>query len=145
EYLNLRGNQDPRAPLHVKVTRLLRYYQRLIRYAHRTPSSLFHILWLNKFEIFDRTLLNILYRMTGKRLILTVHNVNMGKRDGHDGWVNRITLRTMYSLMDHLLVHTAASKQELVDEFHVPSDKVTVIPFGLNTYVPDTALSRREA
>jgi D-inositol-3-phosphate glycosyltransferase len=145
EYLNLRGNQDPSARLHTKMVRVMRYYQRLIHYAHRTRSRLFHILWLNKFELLDRTLVNALYRIKGKRLILTVHNVNMRKRDGRDGWLNRSTLGTMYSLMDHLLVHTTAAKQELVNEFNVPSERISVIPFGLNTYVPDTSLSRREA
>jgi D-inositol-3-phosphate glycosyltransferase len=145
EYLNLRGNQDPGARLVTKVVRVMRYYQRLTHYAHRTRSRLFHILWLNKFELLDRTLLNALYRTRGKRLVLTVHNVNMRKRDGRDGWLNRASLRTMYSLMDHLLVHTTAAQQELVNEFHVPSERISVIPFGLNTYVPDTALSRREA
>src|SRR5262245_42232206 len=88
EYLNLRGSQDPGAPLHIKVVRVLRYYRRLVRYAHRTPSSLFHILWLNKFDFLDRTLMNVFYRIVGKRLILTVHNVNARKRDGRDHWMN---------------------------------------------------------
>jgi len=145
EYLNLRGNQDPRAPFYTKVVRLLRYYYRLIRHTRRTPSTLFHILWLNKFKVLDRTVLNLIYRMMGKRLVLTVHNVNTAKRDGHDGWVNRATLRTMYALMDHLFVHTPDAKRELVEEFRVSPEKVTVIPFGLNTYVPDTSLSRRDA
>ncbi len=145
EYLNLRGNQDPTAQLHTKVVRVIRYYQKLIQHAHRTRSTLFHILWLNKWELLDRTLMNVLYRIKGKRLILTVHNVNARKRDGHDGWLNRITLRAMYSLMDHLLVHTEQSKQELVTEFGVSPRKISVIPFGLNTYVPDTPLSRQEA
>lgn len=145
EYLNLRGNQDPGAPLHTKAVRVIRYYLRLIHYAHRTRSRLFHILWLNKFELLDRTLLNLLYRIRGKRLILTVHNVNLRKRDSGDGWLNRVTLRAMYSFMGHLLVHTEQSKQELVAEFGVSPQKISVIPFGLNTYVPDTPLSRREA
>src|SRR5262245_23963342 len=145
KYLNLRGNQDPNVRLYTKAVRVMRYYQRLIQYAHRTRSRLFHILWLNKFDVLDRTLMNALYRIKGKRLVLTVHNVNMRKRDGRDGWLNRASLKAMYALMDHLLVHTAVAKQELIDEFAVPSERISVIPFGLNTYVPETALSRREA
>ena len=145
KYLNLRGNQDPNARLYTKAVRVMRYYQRLIQYAHRTRSRLFHILWLNKFDVLDRTLMNALYRIKGKRLVLTVHNVNMRKRDGRDGWLNRASLKAMYALMDHLLVHTAVAKQELIDEFAVPAERISVIPFGLNTYVPETALSRREA
>src|SRR5262245_48159440 len=50
-YLNLRGSQDPQAPARDKAARILRYYQNLIGYAAGTESRLFHILWLNKFEV----------------------------------------------------------------------------------------------
>ena len=41
----------------------------------------FHILWNNKFELFDRTLLMLYYRLLGRRVVLTAHNVNAAKRD----------------------------------------------------------------
>jgi D-inositol-3-phosphate glycosyltransferase len=145
QYLNLRGNQDPQAPLHSKIARILRYYQNLLAYTARTESDLFHILWLNKFELLDRTLLNLFYKLHRKKLVFTAHNVNMCKRDGNDTWTNRTTLTAMYSLLDHIFVHTEQSKEELVHDHHVAPDKISVIPFGLNTYVPDTLLSRSEA
>jgi glycosyltransferase involved in cell wall biosynthesis len=145
EYLNLRGDQDPSAPSHAKAARIARYYRHLMSYAATTKSSLFHILWLNKFEFLDRTLLNIFYKLNRKKLIFTAHNVNARKRDGGDGWVNRASLRAMYSILDHIFVHTDASKNELIGEYGVAAGKVSVIPFGLNTYAPDTLLSRSEA
>ena len=144
-YLNLRGSQDPRAPLHAKVARVFRYYQKLISYTARTESRLFHILWLNKFDLLDRTLLNAFYKLNGKKLVFTAHNVNMRKRDGHDTWANQASLRAMYSMLDHIFVHTELSKEELVREYRVAPDKISVIPFGLNTYAPDTPLSKSEA
>jgi D-inositol-3-phosphate glycosyltransferase len=143
-YLNLRGSQQP-APLHSMIIRIVRYYAKLIGYARRTDSRLFHILWLNKFEVFDRTMLMLLYKLLGKKLVFTAHNVNTRKRDGRDSWVNRLTLRAMYWLLDHIFVHTELSKEELLRDYRVAADKVSVIPHGLNTYVPDTALSRAEA
>ena len=96
-------------------------------------------------EIFDRTLLLMYYRVLGKRLVFTVHNVNAGKRDGNDGFLNRLTLRIQYRLVDHLFVHTERMKRELMLDFGVSPEKVSVIPFGINSTVPDTALTRAEA
>jgi D-inositol-3-phosphate glycosyltransferase len=145
EYLNLRGNQNSEAPLHSKVARIVRYYENLIRYTLRTESRIFHILWLNKFELVDRTMLNVFYRMNGKKLVLTAHNVNARKRDGRDSWLNRSSLKTMYSLADHVFVHNEKARMELIGEYHMRPSTVSVIPFGLNMYVPDTTLSRNEA
>src|SRR5262249_45675462 len=79
-YLNLRGSQDRRAPLPVKIARVLRYYWKLVSYTRRTESKIFHVLWLNKVDWFDRTVLNIFYRLSGKKLVFTAHNVNGDKR-----------------------------------------------------------------
>src|SRR5713101_6830111 len=56
-FLNLRGNQAEDATLLRKITRVLTYYARLFRYASSAKPKLFHILWNNKFELFDRTVL----------------------------------------------------------------------------------------
>lgn len=144
-FLNLRGSQDESAPLLTKVTRILRYYLRLIRYALFSRARIFHILWNNKFEHFDRTLLCLLYRAAGRRIVLTAHNVNARKRDGCDSALNRLTLRIQYHLCDHILVHTGLMKAGMVAEFGVPPEKVTVIPFGINDTNPSTSLTRPEA
>ena len=112
-FLNLRGDQSEGAPLHRKVVRILAYYARLAKYVVRSNSRIFHILWNNKFEHFDRTVLMLYYRLFGKRVILTAHNVNTRKRDGRDNWFNRLSLSIQYRLCHHILVHTAAMKDEL--------------------------------
>jgi glycosyltransferase involved in cell wall biosynthesis len=88
---------------------------------------------------------NAFYRLNGKRVVFTAHNVNAKKRDGADTRANRLTLKAMYSRLDHIFVHTESAKEELMFEYGVVPDKITVIPFGLNTFVPDTPLSKREA
>ena len=85
------------------------------------------------------------YRLLGKRLVFTVHNVNVRKRDGNDTLVNRLTLRYQYWLVDHLFAHTQRMADELRAEFGVPAAKVSVIPFGINTTVPNTALTPADA
>lgn len=144
-FLNLRGDMRPDVPLRQKLTRVARYYARLLAYALTSKAPVFHLLWNNKLEFLDRTLLLTYYKLLGKRLVFTVHNVNIRKRDGHDSFANRITLRYQYWLVDHLFVHTQRMAEELRTEFGVPPDKVSVIPFGINSTVPDTTLTPAEA
>jgi glycosyltransferase involved in cell wall biosynthesis len=143
-FLNFR-DQRPDASGAAKVLRVLGYYRRLISYTVSAHPRVFHILWNNKFELFDRTLLMLCYKLMGKRLVLTAHNVNARKRDGRDSFLNRLSLRIQYRLSDHLFVHTDSMKSELLVDFGVGDTKVSVIPFGINNTVPNTILSTAEA
>ena len=144
-FLNLRGNQREDARLAAKVSRVLMYYARLLRYAAIARPKVLHILWNNKFEIFDRTVLMLYYKMLGKKIALTAHNVNAGKRDANDSRLNRQTLGIQYRLADHIFVHTEKMRRELLEEFHVHAGAITVIPFGINDSVPDSALTPAQA
>jgi len=144
-FLNLRGDQRPGVSKTRKVLRVLSYYVKLIRYALTSKPRIFHVLWNNKFQFFDRTVLMLYYKLLGKRIALTVHNVNVGRRDAKDTLGNRLTLRIQYLLSDHLFVHTDKMKVELNEEFGVPQSCVTVIPFGINNAVPNTSLTPAEA
>ena len=144
-FLNLRGDQSEDASFLKKVSRLGRYYLRLMRYSVVAQPRLFHILWNNKIEWFDRTLLMLCYKACRRKVVLTAHNVNAGKRDGRDGFLNRITLKVQYRLADHLFVHTQKMKEEVCDQFGVAAECVTVIPFGINNTTSRTSLSGAEA
>jgi glycosyltransferase involved in cell wall biosynthesis len=144
-FLNLRGDQRPEASRMAKALRVLKYYARLIGYSATAKPKVFHLLWNNKFELFDRTLLMLYYRILGKTITLTVHNVNAGKRDLNDSFLNRLSLGIQYNLCDHIFVHTDGMKHELVADFCIPESKVSVIPFGINNTVPSTSLSSAEA
>jgi len=104
-----------------------------------------HILWNSKIELFDRTLLMLYYKALGKRIALTAHNVNQAKRDSQDNWLNRVTLRIQYHLADHLFVHTQKMKDELLKDFGVADQSVTVIRHPINDAFPDTGLISSEA
>jgi D-inositol-3-phosphate glycosyltransferase len=142
---NLRGAQRPQASRVTKVLRVLNYYFRLICYAAKAKPAIFHILWNNKIEIFDRTLLMLYYKLLGKHLVFTAHNVDKSNRDGGQSFLNRFSLRSQYRLSDHIFVHTEKMKTELVSEFGVLKKKVSVIPFGINNTVPNTSLSTADA
>jgi D-inositol-3-phosphate glycosyltransferase len=144
-FLNLRGDQRSDAGFLEKVRRVFLYYATLIGYAATAKPKIFHILWNNRFEAFDRTLLMLYYRILGKRIVLTVHNVNAKRRDGKDSWLNRLTLKFQYRRADHIFVHTEEMKRQLKGEFGIDVRRVTVIPFGINNDVPDTNLTPAEA
>lgn len=140
-FLNLRGDQNSDVSILKKTLRVLVYYARLIRYAATAKPGIFHLLWNNKFQSFDRTLLMLYYKLLRKKIVLTVHNVNIRKRDSKDSPFNRLTLRIQYQLTDRLFVHTDRMKLELVEEFGVQPSRITVIPFGINNSVPTTSLT----
>jgi glycosyltransferase involved in cell wall biosynthesis len=121
------------------------YYARLIRYAGSTRARLFHILWNNKFEVFDRTFLMLYYKLLGKKITLTAHNINAGIRDSTDTWLNRFTLKIQYRVADHIFVHTEKMKAEILEQFGLARTSVSVIPYGINNAVPTTALTSEEA
>jgi len=140
-YLNFRGDQNPNAPFLKKTSRIVKYYCMLMKYTATTDSRLFHILWLNKFVYLDRTLLNLYYKLMGKRIVFTAHNINDKERDGGDSIFNRLTLRFLYSVVDHIFVHTNKMRQKLVADYAIDEKKITVIPFGINNHVPNSTLT----
>jgi D-inositol-3-phosphate glycosyltransferase len=144
-FINLGGIQDPEARFSKKLFQVLWYYAKLIRYVTTAKPKLFHILWNSKFEYFDRTLLMAYFKIRGKKIALTAHNVNRGKRDSTDSLLNRLTLRIQYQMADHIFVHTDKMRSELFEDFGVREEAVTRIPFGLNVAVPNTSLTPAEA
>ena len=144
-FLNFRGSQNPKTPFAKRLLDLCVYYATLIRYVAFSSPKILHILWNNKLEHFDRTVLMLYYKALGKKIAFTAHNVNQAKRDGKDSWLNRVTLGIQYGLCDHIFVHTQKMKEELCQEFPVAEKAVTVIPFPINNSLPDTKLTPSEA
>lgn len=144
-FLNFQSGWRSNAGLVEKIRRVLGVYGRLLRYALGNSPRVFHILWNGKLVYFDRTLLTLTYKLLGKRLTFTAHNVNTSRRDGTDTWLNRLTLKSQYRLVDRLFVHTDPMKRELSSEYGVVPDRVCVIPFGINNAVPHTDLQPIEA
>ncbi len=144
-FLNLRRNQQANVNTAQKASRILGYYVRLLLYALKAKPKIFHILWNNKFEFFDRTVLMLLYKLLGKKVAFTAHNVNAGIRDSTDSALNRLTLRIQYKLSDHIFVHTEMMKNQLLKDFGIKADAVSVIPYGVNNAVRETKLTSAEA
>lgn len=144
QFRNLHGDKLT-GSLARRVSRVLLFYVRLFRYVVTAKPRIFHILWNNKLQVLDRTVLMLFYKLLGKKVVLTVHNVNASRRDSVDSWLNRSTLRCQYRLLDHLFTHTEKMKHELMNEFGVDEAKITIIPYGVNNAVPFTELTREES
>ena len=144
-FLNFRGSQDQGDKFAAKLYKVMLYYARLLRYAMRSRPAILHILWNNKFEYLDRTLLMLYYKVFGKKIALTAHNVNQAKRDLQDSRLNRLTLKIQYSLADHFFVHTKKMKDELIQDFGVTERAVTVIRHPVNSAFQDTNLTSADA
>lgn len=145
DYYNLVGNQDSDTSISQKVLRVLQYYPRLIIYAARSEAKLFHILWFRKFPYVERTLLNVYFKTLGKKLIFTAHNVDDQARNGQSSLANKLSLRFLYNIVDHILVHTPKMKLELIKEFGIAEEKITVVPHGINDVIPEAKVTRLEA
>jgi glycosyltransferase involved in cell wall biosynthesis len=143
-FLNLHGGQT-NAGVARKIGNVLGFYARLVHYTVTAKPKVFHILWNNKLQLLDRTVVMLLYKIAGKKVVFTAHNVNAGRRDEKDSWLNRITLRIQYKLCDRLFVHTTKMRDELIAQFGVRQDRITVIPYGINNAVPYTALTCEQA
>jgi D-inositol-3-phosphate glycosyltransferase len=144
-FLNFRGNQHKSTNVVEKLWKLAVYYAQLMRYAARSKPRILHILWNNKIELFDRSMLMVYYKLCGKKIAFTAHNVNQARRDAKDSLLNRITLRIQYRLCDHIFVHTKKMKDELCQDFGVAEKTVTVIRHPVNDAFPDTDLTPSEA
>jgi glycosyltransferase involved in cell wall biosynthesis len=85
------------------------------------------------------------YKVLGKKVLLTAHNVNAAERDGKESAMNRWSLKVQYGLVNHIFVHTDKMKEDLVCGYDVAGDKVSIIPFGIYDCVPNTRLTPSEA
>jgi glycosyltransferase involved in cell wall biosynthesis len=144
-FLNFRGDQKRKVNFVEKLANLAKYYALLMRYAARTKPRLLHILWNNKIELFDRTVLMLYYKTLRKKIAFTAHNVNQARRDGKNSLLNRLTLKIQYRLSDAIFVHTQKMKIELIEDFGIPAKAVTVIRHPVNDAFPDTGLTPIEA
>jgi glycosyltransferase involved in cell wall biosynthesis len=142
---NLRGDNRSSQSVPVKLLRIARYYFRLMAYAVTSSSAIFHIQWDNSFLLFDRTFLLLFYKLCGKKIVYTAHNISTEARDKRETWYHVLSLKALYRWTDAVIVHTEAMKQELCSRFHVREDKVTVIRHGLNVRIAVNNFSAADA
>ena len=143
--ITLYGKPSPYRSLTRKLLACARVYLRIMHHAATSSARIVHILWNYKVPLFDRTILLVYYKAIGKYVVFTAHNINAAERDGADSFINRLSLRIQYRLVDHIFVHTDKMKDQLIKAFGVREKKITIVPFGAYDMVPQTTLTPAEA
>jgi len=128
-----------------KFLNLNRFYFLQIWFLMSHKPRVVHFQWLDRVKFLDRILLPLIARLFGHKVVLTVHNINAGKRDNRDTWANRISLKSLYRLSHKLIVHTANSKTELATEFPIADSKISIIKHGMNNRVQRTGIDTSDA
>jgi len=149
----LRGNQDHQSPLIEKTLRIIKYYYRLINYAITTDSKIFHIQWLNKFIFFDRTFLMLFYKMLGKKIIFTAHDIDSKLMNANSATslssksnvFTYLSQLVMYKFVDCVVAHTSKIAEELKNRYHVSERKIFIIPHGINNYIKSNSITKKIA
>ena len=142
---NLRGDNLSPQSLFIKAWHISKYYIRLIWYTAHTRSEIFHIQWENSISLFDRTILILYYKMFGKKLVHTAHNIYKDARDGRATFLRWISLKIMYHLMDCIIVHTQKMREDLCLKFNISPEKVVIIPHGINNRLVRRGITQKEA
>jgi len=106
------------------------YIQNSLRVAYyilKEKPDIIHYQWY-KLPQFDLFLLKLLKTLHPKiHIIFTAHNIlphDTGKK------YYKIYFK-LYNKIDHLIVHTPSAKQEIIDNFLIHPNKITVIKHGL--------------
>ncbi len=129
-----------------KMRALALGYIRSLRAIATHPGDLIHVQWLIYFEAFDRILIPLWCRLWGKRLLVTVHNVNVARRNrGRAGWMEQASLRFYYRQARALIAHTANIRADLIAEMDVRPENIFLIPHGINQQVPRRGMTATEA
>jgi glycosyltransferase involved in cell wall biosynthesis len=128
-----------------KMKNIIRYYSMQFGHLIFHKSRIIHFQWLDRYIIIDRLLLPLVGRARGHKIVLTVHNINSGKRDNYDNWLNRFTLSFLYKMAHRLIVHTPQSKMDLMSEFSIPASKIAIIKHGMNNRVMQQNITPKEA
>ena len=128
-----------------KIKNIVRFYSLQLGHLFRMKPGVVHFQWLNRQLLADRIIIPLVARLCGHKIVLTVHNINAASRDDNDNIINRLSLRLLYNLCHHLIVHTPGSKAELIEQFRINPARIDVIRHGTNNKVSSTDLSSSEA
>jgi D-inositol-3-phosphate glycosyltransferase len=75
-------------------------------------------------------------------VIYTAHNV---RPKGKNSLYDYLVFYIIYRLVHHIICHTKKMKHDLISMYNIESDKVSIIPHGLNYSVPIMQISQAEA
>lgn len=140
-FANIRGSRDTKAAWHDKVTRILRYYYRLLRQIWRSEAKVVHIQAF-RFPVIEGLLLVFLFKRAGKWVVYTAHNV---QPKGRNNALNQLLFRLIYMNVNHIICHSNDMKHKLMSRYRVKPENVTIAGHGLFDEIPMTLMPQDEA
>ena len=99
---------------------------RILVAAFSSPPDVYHFQWF-KFTPVDLLCIIVLKKMTGARVVFTAHNVvPHGAEEGRHRLLGKI-----YKTVDHIIVHSASTAEEISLRFSINPDRFSVLRHGL--------------
>lgn len=130
EALPLRGSQDPRRGRMQKLTGLIAYALRLVKFLLRRRHDPLHLTGMFITASVPMGLLEAaMYRLLCRRFLLTVHNIL--PHDRHTR-LNAALMRVLYRMPQVLVVHTQKMRDTLVNDWGVNAARVVVMEHGVD-------------
>lgn len=128
---------DYRHPLLKALSYTLSMLQILWLCWMRRPRVI-HVQWIRLWAV-DMFVYRLIRRTTGCRIVYTAHN----SLPHNAAPADRDHYLQLYRMVDHIIVHTATSRQTLMQQFGIDGSKLTVAPHGC--LQPDTTQAETDA
>ena len=97
----------------------------------------------NAVVLFEGILLNLCFKLLARRYLYTVHNVLPHNKENSS--VFHLVYCLIYHIPDRLVVHSYLAKEQLIRQFSVPPEKISVISIGINEEISVTPLTGKDA
>jgi len=137
--LNLRGNDKREPGKFAEVKKLAGYYARLLRSVATSNTNIVYDVSIGR-PLLRCMLMYPLFRLLGKRIVYTAHNV---LPHDADTLANRLIYWVIYRLLvNGIVVHGQSIKERLIAEFNVDPDGVHVVAHGTYHPVNDAAMTK---
>lgn len=109
-----------------KAVSYIRSYLTILHHVVRLRPAVIHIQWF-RIPHFDYAMVR-LFQQLGTKVVFTAHNILP-----HQGNENKNVdvFQKAYHAFDRIIVHSQATKEELIQTFHVTPDKIAVINHGI--------------
>ena len=98
----------------------------LFLYVLKNDIDLIHIQWM-KLPYLDYLIYRTIKRFLKVNIVFTAHNILP-----HDtGEKYKKSYKKIYNMIDKIIVHSSRTREELINEFEISREKISVIPHGL--------------
>lgn len=109
----------------VKILSYLYSLLKLVSVLNSVRPDVLHIQWWRQWNL-DYFFLSI-YKKFAKQIVFTAHNLV----PHNTGDSMKIKCRKYYNKVDKIIVHDNNSKNELIHDFHIKEDRISVIAHGV--------------